>query len=128
MLVDIHKNNDLRNIEVNCIGICDYKLPISFKDQENKFNTIATISSNVVLDKNLKGAHLSRISEVLNEENGRLIEAGDTVNFVEALRLLKSQYEICQELGIKAKQEIKERFNITKYNEQLVNLYREVEA
>lgn len=46
MLVDIHKNNDLRNIEVNCIGICDYKLPISFKDEENKFNTIATISSN----------------------------------------------------------------------------------
>lgn len=67
MLADIHKNNDLRNIEVNCIGICDYKLPISFKDEENKFNTIATISSNVVLDKNLKGAHLSRISEVLNE-------------------------------------------------------------
>lgn len=72
--------------------------------------------------------NVGSISEVLNEENGRLIEAGDTVNFVEALRLLKSQYEICQELGIKAKQEIKERFNITKYNEQLVNLYREVEA
>lgn len=67
MLVDIHKNSDLRNIEVNCVGICDYKLPISFKDGKNKFNTVATISSNVVLDKNLKGAHLSRISEVINK-------------------------------------------------------------
>ena len=54
--------------------------------------------------------NVGSISEVLNEENGRLIEAGDTVNFVEELRLMTWQYEICQELGIKAKQDIEERF------------------
>ena len=43
MLVDIHKNKDLRNIEVNNIGICDYKLPIIFKNKNNIFPTIATI-------------------------------------------------------------------------------------
>ena len=67
MLVDIHKNKDLRNIEVNNIGICDYKLPIIFKNRNNIFPTIATITSTVVLDRNLKGAHLSRISEVIND-------------------------------------------------------------
>ena len=67
MLVDIHKNKDLRNIEVNNIGICDYKLPIIFKNKSNIFPTIATITSTVVLDRNLKGAHLSRISEVIND-------------------------------------------------------------
>lgn len=67
MLVDIHKNKDLRNIEVNNIGICDYKLPIIFKNKNNIFPTIATITSTVVLDRNLKGAHLSRISEVIND-------------------------------------------------------------
>lgn len=67
MLVDIHKNKDLRNIEVNNIGICYYKLPIIFKNKSNIFPTIATITSTVVLDRNLKGAHLSRISEVIND-------------------------------------------------------------
>lgn len=93
MLVDVHKNKDLRNIEVNCVGICDYKLPICFEEKNEKFPTIATISATVVLDKNLKGAHLSRIAEVLNDSliekqlllgnindiNEKIIERSETI-------------------------------------------------
>ena len=67
MLADIHKNKDVRNIEVGKIGVCDYKLPIQLVKKESNFSSIATISSYVILDKELKGAHLSRISEVITE-------------------------------------------------------------
>lgn len=66
MLKDIQKEKDTRNIFISDIGICDYKLPFCFDMGDAKFNTIATLSSTVALDKSLRGAHLSRIVEILN--------------------------------------------------------------
>ena len=64
---DIHNEIDERNLEVRKIGICDIKLPFSF---ENSFviDTVSEIEAGVILDKKQRGAHLSRITEVLNEK------------------------------------------------------------
>lgn len=66
MLKDLQKENDERNIFISNIGICDYKLPITLKINDKCYNSICKISSNVTLDKTSRGAHLSRIIEVLN--------------------------------------------------------------
>lgn len=63
---NIHDQEDTRNIEIESVGICKYKLPISFQSKE-KYNSIAEISSTVSLGSTTKGAHLSRIVETLDE-------------------------------------------------------------
>lgn len=67
MLKDLQNEQDNRNIFISNIGICDYKLPISIKIGNKVYNSICNISSNVALDKTNRGAHLSRIVEVLND-------------------------------------------------------------
>lgn len=67
MLKDLQNEKDSRNIKISNIGICDYKLPISLIIGNKMYNSICTISSNVILDETCRGAHLSRIIAVLNE-------------------------------------------------------------
>lgn len=67
MLKDLQNEQDDRNIFISNIGICDYKLPISIKIGNKVYNSICIISSNVALAKENRGAHLSRIIEVLND-------------------------------------------------------------
>ena len=62
---NIHDSFDNRNIKIESIGICKYKLPIVF-ESDNKYNSIATIQSNLMLGENVKGAHLSRIIKYLD--------------------------------------------------------------
>ena len=62
----IHDMYDERNIEIDNVGICNYQLPIIFKSRSN-YNTISKIICGVSLKENVKGAHLSRIIEVLDE-------------------------------------------------------------
>ena len=78
MLIDLQSERDNRNIFISNVGICDYKLPISVKIGNNIYNSICNISSNVALDESSRGAHLSRIVEVLNENlYSRVISLND---------------------------------------------------
>lgn len=63
---NIHDEYDVRNIEIDNVGICNYKLPITFNSRET-YGCIADLVSGVSLKSNIKGAHLSRIIEVLDE-------------------------------------------------------------
>lgn len=62
----IHDKSDDRNIKIDNVGIYNYKLPMVFRS-ENDYSVISDIIAGVTLDANLKGAHLSRIIEVLDE-------------------------------------------------------------
>lgn len=64
---DIHNIKDTRNIKIDYIGINEVKIPISFVSKQT-YNTVAIIDAGVSLSKEEKGAHLSRIVEVLNDE------------------------------------------------------------
>ena len=64
---DIHNIKDTRNIRIDYIGINEVKIPISFVSKET-YNTVATVDAGVSLSEEEKGAHLSRIVEVLNDE------------------------------------------------------------
>ena len=65
---DIHSESDARNIKIDYIGIDELRMPVVFASDNRIYNSIATINSGVSLEKNQKGAHLSRIVEVFNEK------------------------------------------------------------
>ena len=67
MLKDLQSEKDSRHISISRIGICDYKLPIALMIGDKLYNSICNITSTVALDETLRGAHLSRIIEVLND-------------------------------------------------------------
>ena len=98
MLKDLQNEKDNRNIFISNVGICDYKLPITIKIGENIYSSICNISSNVALGKNSRGAHLSRIIEVLNENlYNNIIELAD---FYEIMSTTKDR---CETMGVDLK-------------------------
>jgi GTP cyclohydrolase I len=67
-MIDIQKQNDRRDIEINKVGVKGIKYPITVLDKKNKSqHTIATINMYVNLPRHFKGTHMSRFIEILNE-------------------------------------------------------------
>ncbi len=62
----IHDMVDDRDIKIDNVGICKYKLPMIF-ESKNKYNVVGEITAGVSLGSDVKGAHLSRIIEVLDD-------------------------------------------------------------
>ena len=77
----IHDMVDKRNIEIDNVGICRYKLPMTF-ESENKYNVISEIGAGVSLKSNIKGAHLSRIIKVLDEMIANKVITIYSLNYV----------------------------------------------
>ena len=77
----IHDMVDERNIEIDNVGICRYKLPMIF-ESKNKYNVTSEIISGVSLKSNVKGAHLSRIVNVLDEMIANKVISINDLNYV----------------------------------------------
>lgn len=77
----IHDMIDDRNIEIDNVGICKYKLPMIF-ESKSKYNVISEILAGVSLGCNIKGAHLSRIVEVLDEMVANKVISINSLNYV----------------------------------------------
>jgi len=77
---DIQNSRDFRRITLNEAGIKDLQYPVTLLDRDNeKQQTVATISMSVELPHHFKGTHMSRFLEVLAnhtcEFTGRTIPA-----------------------------------------------------
>ncbi|MEA3357849.1 MAG: GTP cyclohydrolase FolE2 [Thermodesulfobacteriota bacterium] len=67
---DIQNQRDDRNIDIDKVGIKDIRYPITVRDKEVKTQqTVAMINMYVDLPRNYKGTHMSRLIEILNENN-----------------------------------------------------------
>jgi len=68
-LPDTQNTTDVRNIVINEVGIKDILHPINFinRDQES-LPSVANYTMTVRLPENVKGTHMSRFIEVLNEK------------------------------------------------------------
>lgn len=67
LLKDIQSQVDTRGISLNRVGIKNIDWPLKVYDQTNGFqNTVANISLSVALKHDIKGTHMSRFVEVLN--------------------------------------------------------------
>ena len=77
---------DDRNISISNVGIVDYIVPFTFKDGTKKYHTVATIKSGVSVDKNTKGAHLSRINMTIDELiSNKELNVSDIINVTKEL-------------------------------------------
>jgi len=68
-LPDTQNTTDVRNIVINEVGIKDILHPINFinRDQES-LPSVAKFTMTVRLPENVKGTHMSRFVEILNEK------------------------------------------------------------
>lgn len=83
---EIHDTIDNRNISINNVGITDYVVSFTFKDGRKKYHTIANIKSGVSVDKNTKGAHLSRINMTIDELiSNKELNISDLINVAKEL-------------------------------------------
>lgn len=72
-LRDMQAEPDHRNIEINKVGIKGIKYPITALDRDNGVqSTVATVNMYVRLSHQVKGAHMSRFVEVLNDYHAAL--------------------------------------------------------
>jgi GTP cyclohydrolase IB len=65
---DLQNRLDDRRVAIDQVGICDVKFPIYVVDRSHrKQSTVAHFAMSVALPQHLKGTHMSRFVEVLNE-------------------------------------------------------------
>jgi GTP cyclohydrolase I len=68
LLPDTQNKKDLRNIVINQVGIKDILHPINFVNRDNKSHpSVAKFTMTVRLPENVKGTHMSRFIEILND-------------------------------------------------------------
>lgn len=68
-LPDTQNNTDIRQIMIDKVGIKDISHPIIFVDRDGKKNpTIGNFTMTVELPEHVKGTHMSRFIEILNNE------------------------------------------------------------
>ena len=68
LLPDTQNTKDIRNIVINQVGIKDILHPIKFVNRDSESHpTIANFTMTVRLPENVKGTHMSRFIEILND-------------------------------------------------------------
>lgn len=74
-MVDVQSYGDDRNIPIDQVGVRDLRYPVTVKAPYSKDGiqeTVANITMTVSLPHHLKGTHMSRFIEVLNEHRGEV--------------------------------------------------------
>jgi len=70
MMIDVQSQKDLRGIAIQKVGIKDLNWPIVVMDKENKTQTtIAKITAAAELKGDMRGTHMSRFIEAIDELN-----------------------------------------------------------
>lgn len=73
MLSDVQGSADDRQLAIDEVGITGIRYPIAVMDRElGKQETVAEVSMSVDVRPDVKGAHLSRFVEVLNDSAGEI--------------------------------------------------------
>jgi GTP cyclohydrolase I len=74
-IVDVHNQREERRIPIDRVGVSEVSLPIVFSDRsQGKHHSVAKISMSVNLSHRIKGAHMSRFMEIINEYEGEMTE------------------------------------------------------
>ena len=72
MLEDVQNRRDDRHLPIDEVGITGIRYPVAVLDREHgKQDTIADVRMSVDLSPEIKGTHLSRFVEILDDVCGR---------------------------------------------------------
>ena len=75
-LKDVQSEQDRRNIPLKHAGIKNLRWPVTLKDKERgEQHTVAQVSMSVDLPHDLRGTHMSRFVEVLQQLGSGFIDA-----------------------------------------------------
>jgi GTP cyclohydrolase IB len=70
---DVQKQHDDRGLPIQKVGVKDLRYPINVLDRTNTLqSTVAFVSMYVDLPHNVKGTHMSRFVEILNNYRGEI--------------------------------------------------------
>jgi GTP cyclohydrolase I len=73
IMEDVHNRSDERRIPIDQVGVSDVHYPIVVLDRDcRQQHTVARLSMAVNLPHHVKGTHMSRFIEVLNEYQGEM--------------------------------------------------------
>lgn len=75
-LPDIQSLHDVRNIPINAVGIKGVRYPVTIRDGGHETATVAEFTMTVGLPATIKGTHMSRFVEMLEEHGGPLTQSG----------------------------------------------------
>ncbi len=68
VIADVQSSTDTRQIAINRVGIKDIKFPLTVKSLSgDESPTVASVNMYVNLPKHVKGTHMSRFIEILNQ-------------------------------------------------------------
>jgi GTP cyclohydrolase I len=91
-LHDVQSTRDDRGIEIDQVGVCDLRYPITVLDKKNESqHTIAQIAMSVNLPHHFKGTHMSRFLSVLNRHRGEITMRTLPVVMAELKKKLEAQ-------------------------------------
>jgi GTP cyclohydrolase IB len=72
-MLDVQNRLDERGVAIDQVGICDVKFPIHVPNRSHrKQSTVAHFAMSVALPEHLKGTHMSRFVEILNEHSDEM--------------------------------------------------------
>lgn len=72
-LHDVQSSRDNRRLDIDQVGVCDLRYPITVLDRKNdRQHTMANIAMSVNLPHHFKGTHMSRFLTVLNRHRGEI--------------------------------------------------------
>lgn len=81
---DVQSSIDTRNIFIDNVGISDIKYPILFKNNDVNESVTAKFELSVSLSKEIRGTHMSRFVEVLN--NIEVLSSNSIESFLKQLK------------------------------------------
>ncbi len=89
-LPDTQNNLDTRQIIIDRVGIKDISHPITYVDRDgNKSPTVGNFTMTVTLPENVKGTHMSRFIQILNEAPCEF----DSSNFSKIIEKVRDRLE-----------------------------------
>jgi GTP cyclohydrolase IB len=93
IMEDVHNRCDHRRIPIDQVGVNDVYYPIVVLDrQHRRQHTVARLSMAVNLPHHVKGTHMSRFIEVLNEYQGEMTMPALTVVLCRLKERLKASH------------------------------------
>ena len=92
-MTDVQNQPDKRGIKIKKTGIKEVHLPFSISDGDKVQSVAAKIQFTVSLAENLRGTHMSRLAEILNDWTRRPIKIPDVENILlDALDKLSTDF------------------------------------
>lgn len=92
-MTDVQNQPDGRGIKIQQTGVTKIYMPFFISDGDNVQQVTAQIRFTVALDKNLRGTHMSRLTEILTDWTQRQIKISDVEKILlDALEKLSTDF------------------------------------